>query len=624
MPPRKTNSDFIPPRAAERYEVFAIQAARIARAAVSYNTMGESHMMKKFVNAYDDVVREALEGFTACFSQEYRLHPEVNGVLLRQHRKGKVALIVGGGSGHEPMFSGFVGKGLADAAACGNIFASPDPGTVYKTAKAVQSGAGVLFVYGNYAGDNLNFDMAEDMLETDGIPAAHVRVWDDCVSAPIERLTDRRGIAGDLFVIKVAGAACDAGLSLEEVVKVSEHARDSLRSIGVAVTSAHIPGAAEPIFTLADDEMEYGMGIHGEKGIQRAKLASADEVTDYLYSALQKDRPLQRGDEVCVLINGLGSTTLMEMSIVYRRLKQLLDRDGIVIHDSDMNSYCTTLEMGGFSISLLRLDETLKPYIDAPCASPYYTRGVYVASGETEEVALEAEEPEGENRAYDPAAGEAYIAAQKIDPEALDFKAAKAMLLSVADAVVAAEPMLTKVDSAIGDGDHGIGMKGGLKKAHVELLKLADGENAYQPFSVAGNAMLMSMGGASGVIFGSMFMAGAKNREKAVLSAQDLAQLMHDALDAIQARGHAQVGDKTMVDALAPAVAAMEQNAEKGMVPMLRAGEAAALSGVEYTKQVEAKFGRAKTQRSTIGLQDAGATSVWVILKAMADFLDHA
>ena len=583
-------------------------------------------MMKKFVNNSDNAASEALEGFAACFSKVYRKHPEVNGLILRAHRKDKVALVIGGGSGHSPMFEGFVGKGLGDAAACGNIFASPDPGTIYKTAKAVDAGHGILFLYGNYAGDNLNFDMAEEMLNADGIPTAHLRVWDDCASAPKERLTDRRGIAGDLFMIKIAGAACDAGLSLEEVLRVTEHARANLRSIGVATTSAHIPGAAEPIFTIADDEMEYGMGIHGEKGIRRVKMAPADEVAENLYKGLLDDMPLNAGDEICVLINGLGSTTLMEMSIVYRRLKKLLDADGIKVYDADMNSYCTTLEMGGFSISFLKMDDELKTYFDMPCSCPYYARGNYVSTALAETTEEDAPDDISAGAAsYDRAAGLAYIEAHKdaIDASALDEAAAKSMLLYVADAVVEAEPTLTKIDSATGDGDHGIGMKGGLMKAHTELLKLKDGSNAYEPFTVAGNAMLMSMGGASGVIFGSMFMAGPKGEEpKETLDASDIARMMRKALAAIQERGKAQVGDKTMVDALSPAAAAMEANADKGMLAMLRAGETAALSGVEFTKTVEAKFGRAKTQATSIGFQDAGATSVYIIIKAMADFAE--
>lgn len=330
--------------------------------------------MKKIINHADDVISESLEGFIACYQKFYKKHPEVNGILSKTPRKDKVALVIGGGSGHEPMFSGFVGKGLADAAACGNIFASPDPGTIYETALSVHAGKGVLFLYGNYAGDNLNFDMAEELLTDEGIKTAHIRVWDDCASAPPERLTDRRGIAGDLFMVKLAGAACDAGYSLSEVVTVLEHAREHLRSIGVATSPGQIPGLDKPTFEIGEHEMEYGMGIHGEKGIERTQMKSADVITEYLYQNICKDMPLSPGDELCVLVNGLGSTTILEMSIVYRKLAALLARDGITIHDADINSYCTCQEMGGFSISLLRLDDTLKKLYDMPCYCPYYAK----------------------------------------------------------------------------------------------------------------------------------------------------------------------------------------------------------------------------------------------------------
>lgn len=331
--------------------------------------------MKKIMNHADEAVAESLEGFIGCYSKYYKKHPDVNGILLEESRKDKVVLVVGGGSGHEPMFGGFVGKGLADAAACGNIFASPDPGTIYETAKAVEQGKGVLFLYGNYAGDNLNFDMAEEFLADDGIKSGHVRVWDDCASAPKERITDRRGIAGDVFAIKIAGAACDAGLPLEEVIRVTEKARDHIRSIGVATSPGQIPGLEKPTFEIGENEMEYGMGIHGEPGIQRTEMKCADEIAEYLYQNLIADMPLEAGDDICVLLNGLGSTTVLEMSIVFRKLKQLLETAQIKVYDSDINSYCTCQEMGGFSISFLKLDEELKKYYDAPCYCPYYAKG---------------------------------------------------------------------------------------------------------------------------------------------------------------------------------------------------------------------------------------------------------
>lgn len=330
--------------------------------------------MKKIINSAENIIEEMMEGFVSAHSRYYEKHPEVNGIIAKDKRQEKVALVIGGGSGHEPMFSGFVGKGLADGAACGNIFASPDPNTIYETAKAVESGKGVLFVYGCYAGDNLNFDMGEEFLNDDDIATAHVRVRDDVASAPKERIEDRRGIAGDVFVVKVAGAACDAGLSLEEVVRVTEKARDHTTSIGIATQPGQLPGLDKPIFELGEDEIEYGMGIHGEQGIERTTMKPADELVSSLYEHLSRESDLHAGDEVCVLINSLGSTTVLELSIVYRKVKELLEKDGIKIYDSDMNNYCTSQEMGGFSISLLKLDEELKGYYNAPCYSPYYAK----------------------------------------------------------------------------------------------------------------------------------------------------------------------------------------------------------------------------------------------------------
>lgn len=330
--------------------------------------------MKKIINEANNVVQEMLDGFVSAHANYLKKLPDANGVVYNRKRTGKVALVIGGGSGHEPMFCGFVGKGLADAAACGNIFASPDPGTIYKTAKAVDSGKGILFSYGNYAGDNLNFDMAEELLADDGIRTAHVRVWDDCASAPEERISDRRGVAGDVFVFKIAGAACDLGYSLEEVTAAAEKARDNTRSVGIATSPATIPGLEKPTFELGPDEIEFGMGIHGEPGVMRTVIQSADDIADTLFNTILQDMPLAPNSEVCVLVNGLGSTSVLEMSIVYRRIKQLLDEAGVTVYDADINSYCTCQEMGGFSVTIMKIDDELKKLYDQPCHTPYYCR----------------------------------------------------------------------------------------------------------------------------------------------------------------------------------------------------------------------------------------------------------
>ena len=225
-------------------------------------------------------------------------------------------------------------------------------------------------MYGCYAGDNLNFDMGEEFLNDDGIQTAHVRVWDDVASAPQERIEDRRGIAGDVFVVKIAGAACDTGLELEEVVRVTEKARDNTRTIGVATAPAQLPGVEQPIFTLGEGEIEYGMGLHGERGVLRTAWEDADVLAEKMYKQILDDSDLKTGDEVCVLVNGLGSTTITELAIAFRKVKKLLDADGIKVYDTDLNNYCTSQEMGGFSITLFKLDEELKKYYDMPCYCP--------------------------------------------------------------------------------------------------------------------------------------------------------------------------------------------------------------------------------------------------------------
>lgn len=330
--------------------------------------------MKKIMNDSSNVVEEMLSGMIDAYSRYYQRIGDLNALMYKNRRKDKVVLVVGGGSGHEPLFHGFVGKGLADAAAAGNIFASPNPQLIADTAKAVDQGKGVLFLYGNYAGDNLNFDMAEELLEFEDIKTAHVRIWDDCASAPKDRIEDRRGIAGDIYTIKVAGAACDAGLPLEEVVRITEKARDNINTIGVAMAPGSIPGLNKPTFELGENEIEFGLGLHGEPGIERTTMKPAKELVERIYSELQKEMNLKEGEEVAVLVNGLGSTTLLELDIVYHDLQKLLLADRLIIHDVEVKNFCTCQEMAGFSISILRLDEELKKYYDTACFSPYYSR----------------------------------------------------------------------------------------------------------------------------------------------------------------------------------------------------------------------------------------------------------
>ena len=330
--------------------------------------------VKKIINNPEDVVLETSEGFIAAFGDKYEKHPDVQG-LWRKNIEQKPVLIIGGGSGHEPIYTFFIGKNLADASVAGNVFASPDPGSIMQTAMAVEKGKGVIFMYGNYAGDNMNFDMACEMLEDMGISCRTVRLWDDVASAPKDRTEDRRGIAGCVPIIKVSGAACAANGDLDEAFRICKKARDSMWSIGVGLSGGTIPGNEGPAFTLPDDEIEFGLGIHGEPGIKREKMVTANEMADTLVDLILKDSGIKAGDTVITYVNGLGSTTLMELLIVNRRLKQLLDEKGIIIHDMDVGSHVTCQEMAGASISLMKVDEELRKYYDMPCDSPFYKKG---------------------------------------------------------------------------------------------------------------------------------------------------------------------------------------------------------------------------------------------------------
>ncbi|WP_033124520.1 dihydroxyacetone kinase subunit DhaL [Eubacterium sp. ER2] len=579
---------------------------------------------KKILNKdVSNVVEESLTGYLMAYKKYYKKIGEYNAFQYRGHRKDKVALVIGGGSGHEPLFTGYCGAGLADAVACGNICASPNPELITMAAKAVDQGKGVLFVYGNYAGDNLNFDMAEEMCRAEGMKTAHVREWDDFASAPKERITDRRGIAGDVYTIKIAGAACDAGLDLDEVVRITEKARDNTNTIGLATSPGTLPGNDKPTFEIADDEMEFGMGLHGEPGIERTKMMPCCDMVERMYNELMAEMGLKSGDEIAVLVNGLGSTPLLELNLVYYELYKRMHRDGLKVYDAEVKTYCTCMEMGGFSITFLKLDDELKKYYDAPCYSPYYAKGSF--SGVVEDASSDADEEEPE---FDETDVEPAVITRSKDGvlEELNAEDTRNMLLYIADKIIANKPYLTEVDSAIGDGDHGIGMAGGMQKAKKKLLKMQGEENAYHLFETAGQAMLMSMGGASGVIFGSLYLAGAKGMDpKGTITAEDLARMEKKSLDAIQERGGAQVGDKTMVDALAPAVDALEANSGKGLLEMLKAAEEAARCGMEDTKKYVAKFGRAKSLlERAIGHQDAGATSVYLIFQGMREFVEGA
>jgi dihydroxyacetone kinase-like protein len=287
---------------------------------------------------------------------------------------GKVAIATGGGSGHLPVFMGYVGRGLIDGAAIGNVFASPSSDDMLEVTRAISAGAGVLYLYGNYGGDRLNFDLAAELAADEGIEVRTVLGADDVASAPSDRAASRRGIAGIFFLYKVAGAAAAAGASLEEVIAVTERAAAGTRTMGVALSPCTIPAAGVPTFELPIGQMEIGMGIHGEPGVRRGPLATADEIAEELLRSILADLPYRRGDDVGVLVNGLGATPKEELYILYRSVDRILAGEGIRVHRVWVGEYATSLEMAGTSITLLRLDDELKRLVDAPAETPFFVQ----------------------------------------------------------------------------------------------------------------------------------------------------------------------------------------------------------------------------------------------------------
>jgi dihydroxyacetone kinase-like protein len=330
---------------------------------------------KKIINDPGSVVRELLEGVVEASAGRIKPLSSVQALVKTHIPDGKVGLLIGGGSGHEPLFPGFIGDNMADGAACGNIFSAPTPDLILEATGAVHRGNGVLYLYGNYAGDNMNFDIAAEMAAEGGITVKTVRVWDDVASAPPGSEEERRGIAGDLFVIKVAGGAAAALESLDEVQRVAAKARDQVRTMGVAIAAGSIPETGEPTFELPDDEIEIGMGLHGERGVAREKMLPADPLVDKMMDRILTDLPFGRGDEVVLLINDLGSTTMMELLIANRRVHRILRENGIAVYDTVIGSYCTCQEMAGFSITLMRVDDEIKRYYDLPARSLGFVKG---------------------------------------------------------------------------------------------------------------------------------------------------------------------------------------------------------------------------------------------------------
>ncbi|MBN2909460.1 dihydroxyacetone kinase subunit DhaK [Polycladomyces sp. WAk] len=323
--------------------------------------------MKKLINNPEQVVRDMIDGMVFAHPDKLKNLPGTN-VLIRAHApsQGKVALVSGGGSGHEPSHAGYVGAGMLDAAVAGEVFTSPTPDQILEAIKAVDTGNGVLLIIKNYSGDLMNFEMAAELAEAEGIQVAKVIVNDDVAVENSTYTTGRRGIAGTVFVHKIAGALAEKGASLKEVEQVANKVIQHVRSMGVAFTPCTVPAAGKPSFEIGETEMEIGIGIHGEPGTHRTAVATADEIAEILLSRILDDMKLISGDQVAVMINGLGGTPLMELYILNKKVSQILKNRNISVYDTYVGEYMTAIEMAGCSITLLKLDDQLIELLEAP------------------------------------------------------------------------------------------------------------------------------------------------------------------------------------------------------------------------------------------------------------------
>ena len=558
---------------------------------------------------------DLLAGFCDLYAD--RVLPVVGGVVRAGATPGKVAVVVGGGSGHYPAFCGVVGTGFADGAVVGNVFTSPSAQEAYSVGRAASNGAGVLFSTGNYAGDVMNFTLAQQRLCDEGIDTRVVFVTDDMASAPVEEINKRRGIAGDFVVFKVAGAAAEAGYDLDGVERVARLANDRTRTLGVAFAGCTLPGADTPLFTVPDGQMGVGLGIHGEPGIAEADLPRAADLAQRLVDGVLAEAP---GDttRVGVILNGLGATKYEELFVVWRTAAPMLRDAGYTLVDAEVGELVTSLDMAGCSLTLVFLDDELEALWRAPADTPAYRKGVAttgtaaaitprrtVAAATTDVAASTAVSPAGRRCG----------------------QTATAILAAVTAAIDDAADELGRIDAVAGDGDHGRGMVKGTSAALAAATTAEEaGAGAATVLIRAGGAWASHAGGTSGVLWGAALAALGRRLgdDRDEITGADVAAAVRDGLDAITALGKADLGDKTMVDAWAPFADRLDGEIAAGTPLAVAWAHAAATAeaAAQATADLKPKVGRARplAERS-LGTPDAGAISFALCVSTAAAVL---
>lgn len=585
--------------------------------------------MKKIMNLPDSLVREMCSGIVLAhpsltFDSKYKV------ISKRGIDQDKVTLISGGGSGHEPAHAGFVGKGMLDVAVCGDVFASPSQIQVYQAIRNSASSKGTLLIIKNYSGDIMNFKNAAYLASEDGLEVDYVIVDDDIAVEDSLYTVGKRGVAGSVLVHKIAGAAAEAGLSLGEVKKAAEHAIGHIRSIGFTLTSCTVPAKGSPTFQLGEHEMEYGVGIHGEPGIQREAVASADELAQRMVTALLSNLQMDdnREQEVAVLINGFGGTPLQELYLLNHSVTRELAAKHKKIYKAFVGNYMTSIDMAGASVTIMKLDSVLKKWLAEPCNTPALViQEPFEPVVFTEIVHDQDDHGEKQIVSYK---NETDPADAIIEHNQLSLKNLIYLIDQMSEIIIDNEVPFCELDSHAGDGDFGMSIAKGFKRLKAEWQDiLSQSTTDIGSFLDACSLIIMEhCGGASGPIWGSAFRAASKYAEnKHQLSVDEVAGMMAAVVKGIQETGErtfgrgAVVGDKTLIDALVPYAESWEYSAGQGedmKTAAVKAAEAA-VQGAKQTEAIVARMGRAGTvgERS-IGYPDAGAHALGVIFTELA------
>ncbi|TSD86589.1 dihydroxyacetone kinase subunit DhaK [Mycobacterium sp. KBS0706] len=559
--------------------------------------------MKKLINNPRHVLREMLEGFVDLHSGLALLEEEA--VVVRADlpvpASRPIALLSGGGSGHEPAHAGYVGPGLLAGAIAGDVFTSPSVDAVLAGIRAAAGPLGAVLVVKNYTGDRLNFGLAAELAQEEGIPVEIVVVADDVALRDTVEPARRRGIAGTVLIHKLAGATIAAGRTLAEVAAIVRAAAADLGTMGVALGACIVPTAGKPGFTLGDSEIELGLGIHGEAGVRRGPLQPADELVAEMLQAIVSDRGLARGDRVALLINGLGATPPMELSIVARAALADLAVRGIAVERAWAGNFLTALDMPGCSLSLLKLDDERIALLDAPAQAPAWPGGGKIG-------------PKRRIRAPEPAP----VAQDDAPPSPLAPALQEAGLV-VADALVKAEPHLTDLDARAGDGDLGASMVRAAEA--IRALPDAAWADPSRALASVGDALRRAIGGSSGPFYATALLRASRRLAgDATPAPAAWAEAFTVAVQAIGELGGAKPGDRTMLDALHPATEAFSAAVASGKSPAEAWGVcvAAAAAGTDATARMLPRLGRASyLGERAIGLPDAGAAAVLVWLEAL-------